>query len=81
VRENIEMWWQDTNYNRMTAAKSHGDELRAEAATNHAAPVDEIPGEVRIAVSGRAFQIGSLVIVLGRRLCEEDNRRAQGMRA
>jgi len=74
------MWWQDTTDNRMRVARYHGDELRTQAQEDRELP-DDIPNEISIAVSGRHFHLGSLVIVFGRTIREEHSRRAHGMRA
>jgi hypothetical protein len=69
------MWWQDSADSRLIVAKRRGDELRAGAdaeARRKAAP-DALPGEVRLAVRGRHFHLGSLVIVFGRTVREEDS--------
>jgi hypothetical protein len=73
------MWFQDSTENRLAMIKAHGDELRAEAA-EHRRAVEEHEGTVTIAVSGRHFHLGSLVIVFGRTIREEKVRRA-GARA
>ena len=68
------MWWLDTPENRLAVAKTRGEEIRAEAAQCRARSSTAVPTAVQIAVSGRHFHIGSLVIVFGRTLCEDDGR-------
>jgi hypothetical protein len=75
------MWWQDTAQSRMKVAKTRGDELRAEAEATRMASSDEAPREIRLAISGRHFQFGSIVIVLGRAIREDDPRCGEGARA
>jgi hypothetical protein len=65
------MWWLDAADSRMSVAKSHGEEMRAEAEASRLASSTLCPGEVQIAVSGRHLHLGSLVIVFGRTLREE----------
>jgi len=74
------MWFQDTTENRLMMSKAHGDELRAEASAQRMAKLAKSEGAVTIALSGRHFHFGSLVIVFGRTICEENTRHA-GARA
>ena len=74
------MWFQDTTDNRTRMTGAHGDELRAEAAEDRLTRPAEVAGTVTIALSGRHFHFGSLVIVFGRTICEEQTRHA-GARA
>ncbi len=73
------MWWLDTAENRLTVAKTRGAEMRAEAAKCRARSSTADSGEVQIAVSGRHFHLGSLVIVFGRTLREDDARSARAV--
>jgi hypothetical protein len=68
------MWWQDTADSRLKVAQTRGDELRteAEAEARRNASVDADPAEIRLAVRGRHFHMGSLVIVFGRTVREDD---------
>ncbi len=70
------MSFQDTAENRLTMIKAHGNELRAEAAAQRLAETDEKEATVTIAVSGRHVHFGSLVIVFGRTIREENTRHA-----
>jgi hypothetical protein len=74
------MWYQDTASSRMNAAKRIGDALVAEAEANRLAALEE-SGEIHLAVSGRHFHFGSLVIILGRTIREDGHRCADGVRA
>jgi hypothetical protein len=74
------MWYQDTTQDRMTTARNRSDGLRAEAKANRLATAAQ-PGEIHLAVSGRHFHFGSLVIILGRTIREDGNRCADGARA
>jgi len=65
------MWSLDAPENRLMLSKIHGDEMRAEAAANREARSETLPDEIRIAISGRHFHVGSRVIVFGRILTEE----------
>ncbi len=70
------MWFQDTTGNRLTISQAHGDELRAEAAERRLSEAEEKEDTVTIAVSGRHFHFGSMVIVFGRTIREEKTRHA-----
>jgi len=74
------MWYQDTADSRMHLVKSKGEALRAEAAASHLATRAH-QGEVHLAVSGRHFHFGSLVIILGRTIREDGHRCPDGARA
>jgi hypothetical protein len=65
------MWYQDTASSRMKVVKTREDELRAEAQASRHASADEAPAEIRLAVSGRHFHFGSIVIIFGRTIREE----------
>ncbi len=75
------MWFQDTTDNRLVMSKAHGEELRAAAAEEHLNELDETQDTVTIAVSGRHFHFGSMVIVFGRTIREDHVRRHAGARA
>lgn len=70
------MWFQDTTENRYTMSMAHGRELRAEAADRRLSAAEEKEATVTIAVSGRHFHFGSMVIVFGRTIREENTRHA-----
>ena len=65
--------WPDTPELRSTYIAQRHAELRAEAATNRAPRKRADSGTYRIR-GGLHLQIGALLIVVGRRLCDEDRR-------
>lgn len=72
------MWFMDSPDNRMKMARNRASELRADAPDSEATSE---PDEVLIAVSGRHFHVGSLVVVFGRELHEERGHNGSDERA
>ncbi|MGA3056813.1 MAG: hypothetical protein ABSE70_02060 [Candidatus Limnocylindrales bacterium] len=62
--------WPDTPEQRFEYIAQRHAELRAEAAANRACRKRAGSGTYRI--RGLHFQVGTLLIVVGRRLCDED---------
>ena len=75
------MWFQDTTDNRLMMSKAHGDQLRSEATEDRLPAMERDEQGVTIAVSGRHFHLGSLVIVFGRTIREDRVHHHAGVRA
>jgi hypothetical protein len=65
--------WPDTPEQRLTYIAQRHAELRAEAAANRASRKRADSGTYRVR-GGLHLQIGTLLIVVGRRLCDEERR-------
>jgi hypothetical protein len=71
--------WPDTLEQRRTYINQHQAELRAEAAANRMAR-GRPAGSRTYRIRGLHLQIGTLLIVVGRSLCDEDRRQAEPAR-
>jgi hypothetical protein len=77
------MWSLDSPENRLRVARTYGNERRAEAAAGRRVSSDDCADGVLSdgrRFTGRKFRLGSLLIVFGRTLREED-RCAEGARS
>jgi len=66
------MWPTEFPEDRYIHVKERQDQFRAEAESNRAVPRESGPRWCRI--DGRRFQVGSFLIVVGRALCDDDER-------
>jgi hypothetical protein len=65
--------WPDSPEQKYTYITQRQAELRAEAATNRAARASAA-GPHAHRIKGVHFHVGTLLIIVGRRLCDEDGR-------